>query len=541
MNTADRQRSTGRLTPTVLRAGDEAVLLECAGLEETLEVFQRLSVARQLNELNVNDLIPAARTVLIRGGEACEATRLITRIPDLLARSGGMLGSGTPNTPVVIPVVYDGPDLDEVATFSGLSPEEVIRMHSRGTYRVAFNGFSPGFAYLLGGDPRLHVPRRADPRPRVPAMSLGLAGPFSGIYPNESPGGWQLIGRASARMWDPLSDNPALLEPGMEVRFERARAQAVIRERSGDQRPNRESSDSRDIPALRVTQPAIHTLIEDAGRIGLVHLGVNTSGAADRGALARANALVGNAPDAPAIEMGPGTFVADVLEATTIALAGAERTGIISGARGDRPVPPLERVELEHGERIVLGSPSRGLRTVMALRGGVAARREAGSASRDTLAAIGPAPIRGGEVIARGNDVVAGASADPSLSQPVLPAPGEVTHLTLLLGPRSDWFEPDSLETLTRAEWTVSVQSDRVGIRLHGPELARRPQWRGAELLSEGMPHGAVQVPPSGQPILFLADQPLTGGYPVIAVLRREDRDTAAQLPPNARVRFSLV
>jgi KipI family sensor histidine kinase inhibitor len=116
-------------------------------------------------------------------------------------------------------VTYDGADLAEVARLSGLTTAQVIAAHTATPLRVGFGGFAPGFAYLVGGDPRLHVPRRAEPRTRVPAGSVGLAGEFSGVYPRESPGGWQLIGRTDAALWDVTRDKPALLTPGMWVQF----------------------------------------------------------------------------------------------------------------------------------------------------------------------------------------------------------------------------------------------------------------------------------------------------------------------------------
>ena len=128
----------------------------------------------------------------------------------------------TGDADVVIDVTYDGEDLDEVARLTGLAPQEIVAAHTGRPWRVGFSGFAPGFAYLVGGDERLAVPRRSDPRTKVPVGSVGLAGEFSGIYPRESPGGWQLIGRTSAVLWDVDRENPALLTPGMWVQFRRA-------------------------------------------------------------------------------------------------------------------------------------------------------------------------------------------------------------------------------------------------------------------------------------------------------------------------------
>jgi len=188
----------------LLPCGDRAVLLDCASLDEASSWFAALS-----------DLDPVlgAQTVLVRGNTAELRAAIATRQP-------------TPSTlateadEIVIPVSYDGPDLAQVAAVTELSEDEVIAAHTGTTWTVGFGGFAPGFAYLIGGDPRLHVPRRATPRPDVRAGSVGLAGAFSGIYPRSSPGGWQLIGHTDMALFDVDRKPPAVLQPGMRVRFE---------------------------------------------------------------------------------------------------------------------------------------------------------------------------------------------------------------------------------------------------------------------------------------------------------------------------------
>ncbi|MDX6277056.1 MAG: hypothetical protein QOJ72_1184 [Nocardioidaceae bacterium] len=184
--------------------GDTALLVDCESLEEAQGWYAALC-----------DHVPAvlgARTVLLRGVPS-----------DLRA----IVGRTTPTAPgtssatqtVEVPVTYDGADLNDVARLTGLTAAEVVDAHTASTWSVAFGGFAPGFCYLVGGDPRLVVPRRESPRPRVPAGSVGLAGEFSGVYPRESPGGWQLIGHTTLAMWDSGRDEPALLVAGMTVRF----------------------------------------------------------------------------------------------------------------------------------------------------------------------------------------------------------------------------------------------------------------------------------------------------------------------------------
>jgi len=165
----------------------------------------------------VVDVVPAARTVLIEleHHRIQAATRRRLSRLDVESTSSTALSGAD----VVIDVRYDGDDLAEVATLTGLDAQAVVETHTATAWRVGFCGFAPGFAYLIDGDPRLHVPRKPEPRTRVPVGAVGLAGEFSGIYPRESPGGWQLIGHTDASMWDVHRSEPALLTPGMWVRF----------------------------------------------------------------------------------------------------------------------------------------------------------------------------------------------------------------------------------------------------------------------------------------------------------------------------------
>ncbi len=198
--------------------GDRALLIECADAAEVVAVGHALRAA-DLPE--VSDIVPGARTVLVR----LRAIGLQTPVRNRLAGIGPLArrtASGDTGPEVVIDVSYDGADLDEVAAMLGMTPDEVVEAHTGTTWRAGFVGFAPGFAYLVGGDPRLRVPRRETPRTRVPRGSVALAGEFSGVYPRESPGGWQLIGRTEAAMWDIGRDVPALLRPGMTVRFRAA-------------------------------------------------------------------------------------------------------------------------------------------------------------------------------------------------------------------------------------------------------------------------------------------------------------------------------
>lgn len=194
-------------------AGRAAVLVECADIDEVIGLHAALRCDRPVGCV---DLVPAARTVLVTFDPAVTSHDAVVRhVRTLVVEPGRHTGG----TVVDIRVTYDGEDLAEVARLTGLAEAEVVRRHLDGRYVVAFCGFSPGFAYLVGADPALDVPRRSTPRTRVPAGAVALAGAFTGVYPRPGPGGWQLLGRTDAVLWDLAAQPPALLAPGTRVRF----------------------------------------------------------------------------------------------------------------------------------------------------------------------------------------------------------------------------------------------------------------------------------------------------------------------------------
>ena len=203
----------------LLPCGDAALLAELDDLSDVLALRSAIEAERDGGGLTeVIDVVPAARTVLVRcrpveGG--------LSRVAERLTQLDVTHHTSDEGPEVEIEVYYDGPDLADVAELTGLSEDEVVRLHTDAEWTVAFTGFLPGFGYLVGGDERLSVPRRDESRTKVPAGSVGLAGEFTGAYPKESPGGWQLIGRTEARLWNPDREQPALLAPGTRVTFVR--------------------------------------------------------------------------------------------------------------------------------------------------------------------------------------------------------------------------------------------------------------------------------------------------------------------------------
>ncbi|MCM3883623.1 urea amidolyase family protein [Frankia sp. R82] len=573
----------------VLACGVDALLVEVADLAAAGRLYSRL---RRATPPGVVALVPAARTVLVRFDPARtdlphlrrHLTTLTPARPDTDPDGSPLSSPDLPDIPVpsdtstpsdaasdasrdlptvTVPVHYDGPDLAEVARRTGLTPAQVVERHTRGTHRVAFCGFAPGFAYVSGLDPVLHLPRRDSPRTRVPTGAVAIADQFTGVYPRASPGGWHLIGRTDLPVFDLDRDPPALLPPGTPVRFVAIDAPTPIDVNSAAVARTTRAPASAPAPApapapadggsagrlatagvrqatITVVSPGPLATIQDLGRTGLAHLGITGAGALDRRSLRLANRLVGNQESAAGIEATYGgldvTFDAPGLIAVTGAPCPLELAG--------RAIGMYAPVEVRAGARLRVGSPGQGpwtagstgphaagVRTYLAIRGGLDVPSVLGSCSRDTLAGLGPAPLTAGDVLPLGRPQAAAPLVDLAPQARYLAEP----VLRVILGPRDDWFTPDALATLWTSSYEVGADSDRIGIRLRGPALTRRIA---GELPSEGMVAGGIQIPPDGQPVVFLADHPVTGGYPVVGVLAPGDLSVAAQCRPGQHIRL---
>ena len=275
--------------------------------------------------------------------------------------------------------------------------------------------------------------------------------------------------------------------------------------------------------ALTVLATGPLTTVQDTGRAGQAALGIGRSGAADRASAALANRLLGNPPDAAVLEVTFGGLAVRAEGDLLVVTTGARCAG---AAAHDAPVL------LRAGAQLRLGAPGSGLRTYLGVRGGVDVPPVLGSRSTDVLAGLGPPAVAVGDVLPVGTSPLPPPGVD--LAPVPDPPDGEVV-VPVLAGPRDDWFGASAWATLTDAVYTVTSDSNRVGLRLDGPPLER---VRAGELPSEGMVRGALQVPPAGTPVLFLADHPVTGGYPVVGYVVDEHVNRCAQLRPGQPLRF---
>jgi KipI family sensor histidine kinase inhibitor len=543
----------------IRRSGSRALLVEFADLRSVLAFHGQLKTKPLPGQV---DAVSAAATVLVKFSSATHTKEAADLIPDLEFASSLHTNSGRL---VTIEVVYDGQDLEEVGRLTGLGADGVVAEHTGQLWTGAFSGFAPGFTYLVGENHTLDVPRQQTPRTSVPAGAVALGGTFSAVYPRKSPGGWQLIGRTDAVMWDLARESPALVRPGDTVRYVAVRDVVSVQgeDREGQRAAmpsSRESKDPhvdgwpKDAPdsfGVRVKSPGLQSLIQDLGRPGYGDLGVSISGAADGRAARQANRLVGNEAGAAVIENLMGGLVVSAQGDQVLAVTGAHTTLEIRGSNQAtlRTAALCEPFALLDGESLHLGPTTVGVRAYVAIRGGLDVPQVLGSRSTDSMSGIGPAPL------------------DPETFLHVAPTPGvkpvgwnepptvdeaPEAALRIILGPREDWFSEAGVQDLINQRWLVTEQSNRVGVRLApvavsaevgmsaqpGKALKRS---HGGELPSEGAVNGALQVPPSGHPVLFLADHPTTGGYPVIAVVVTEDLPSAAQLSPGHLVSFTIV
>ncbi|MBZ5587927.1 MAG: 5-oxoprolinase subunit PxpB [Acidobacteriia bacterium] len=526
------------IRPDLRHASDHTLLVTFAG-EATgaarRQVRQALAILQAEPLSGVTDLHPAYVSLLVSYDPTVADREDVRRqVAERLATADRF---NLPDPRVVqIPVVYGGewgPDLPEVATVSGLSPDEVVREHTSGDYVVCFLGFSPGFPYL-GGMPRaIAVPRRSTPRTRVAAGSVAIAGSQTGIYPLASPGGWQIIGRTPLTLFDAQRTPPALLATGDRVTFVKSSGVEFPERGSGAGTPPQAPDGS---GAIRVVKPGFQSTVQDLGRPGHAHLGVSACGTADPFSLRVGNWLVGNPEGAAAIEMTllGGAFAFG--GPASIAIAGSDLSPTLDG----HPVPLWTAVEVRSGQTLTFGATRGGARCTLCVGGEIAIRPVLGSASTHLTSGLGGLEgraLRAGDVLPLRGPVRAGhhGRVFPAATASRLLRRNE---LRLVRGAQWEWFTHDSRAALFASSWVVEEDSSRMGLRLRGTPLTAERQ---GTMLTEGVSLGALQVPGGGQPILSFVEHQTTGGYPQIACVIAADIHRVGQLRPRDEVRFVEV
>lgn len=541
--------------PRWIPMGERAILLRF-GEEISLETNRRVhAVCRALDRklpAGVTDLVPSyASLLVVFNSNEANLAALRTELSRAVAQVSWRERNSSWRWE--IPVVYGGtrgPDLETVARALSLSQADVVRLHAATTYRVFALGFAPGFGYLGVLPEELRLPRRAEPRDRIPAGSVAMAERQTAVFPLERPAGWHILGWTPVRMFRPGARHPFVLAPGDAVQFRAVGSEEeahdltdrfVTSRWKSRPRPAASLELERSLPRtplLRVVEAGHRTTIQDLGRAGAARYGMPAGGAMDPEALRMANLLAGNPEDAAALE---SVWKGPTLEAMTdcwVGLAGAMTIPQRDGA----PVASPGRVRLRRGQRLRVGNVVSGLHIYVAVSGGFTADRFLGSASTYVPGGVGGIA---GTTIRKG--VVLCAASRPSsqrwdseggVPEALLERAPDIPVLRATPGPHWKLFAPNDLDRLFGGSLTFSAQSDRTGLRLEGAKLVPR---RRPSLASFGMVRGAIQVPPAGNPILLAADAHPMGGYPIVAVVARADFGALAQIQPGEEFRLQLA
>ena len=419
-----------------------------------------------------------------------------------------------------IPLRY-GDDLDKVAKKIGRTVEEVIHLHSSATYTVAAIGFSPGFPYLIGLPEELRLPRLDTPRP-VSAGSVALAGDQAGIYPFDSQGGWHVIGQTSLTLFDPQNDSPSLLAPGDQVKFTAVKYLPTCITIS-------KSTSAKAHGAIEIVEAGALTSVQDLGRHGYQSIGVTPGGAMDPIAAKVANRLLGNPEDHALLECAMLGPVLKFHRACRIAMLGW------SDHRCGRPI------EMAAGEVLDLRSATIGSYAYLAIAGGIDVPQVLGSRSTDLRAKFGGhqgSRLQNGDHLEIGEAPCGPRGANWHVRWPYDHAKGRTLTLRYIRGMQSDWFSPSSLEAFANSQFRISSKSDRVGMRLDGPKMSRVTD---AEMVSQAVVRGSIQVPPDGTPIVLMAECQTIGGYPQMGHLISADLPKLARANTVTSLRFREV
>lgn len=545
----------GRADRRVIEAGDAALLLQIGppgspeGLDADVnrEAIGIADAIRRARRAGVRDVLSTYRSVAVFF-DPLEAD--VDDLRSALESCDPIEPTGEAARHIEVPVVYgghDGPDLDEVAAFAGCDAATVIERHLSRAYRVFMLGFLPGFPYMAAVDPSIAAPRKPTPRIGVPKGSVGIAGQQTGIYPSDSPGGWQIIGRTPLTLFDPERTPPALFAPGDLVRFVRATPD-IVGQREGPGTNSGPGTKHEARGTITVLRPGIMSSIQDLGRFGYAHLGVPPAGPMDPAAHNLGNALVGNSDDAATIEstlLGPELrFERPVRVAITGANLSPEADGI--------PIACDAPVDCAPGSVLRFGSRKSGGRAYIAFAGGIDVPSVLGSRATHVQSGMGGLDgrlLRAGDRLIVGRGLLASPSAPhpaaslgPGEARPTLGPPGVVrgvvrggARLRVMRGPQAHYFDDAAFDRLQHSRFVISPQSNRMGYRLSGERI---PVAAAGDMLSDAAFTGAIQVPPSGDPILLMADRQTTGGYPQIAVVISADIPVAGQLLPGDWIEF---
>ncbi len=555
-------------------AGDQALVVEFGQVispeisQQIRQFMNHLEKDELYKEWNIRELLPTYRSVLMLYDPLkTDFAELQEKLQDVLPEQGE-LKSESKRT-ILIPTCYEeefGPDIAFVAEHAGISIDEVIQRHSAVDYLVYMLGFTPGFTYLGGLDTTIATPRLAQPRIKIPAGSVGIADQQTGIYPIDSPGGWQLIGRTPLHLYTPDTEPPVLMRAGDYVRFkpvskeEYLEIEQAIEDgtysieiiESGEQQEEKSNEEQKSVLqesvenqssepteklnsiAIKVKKAGLLSTIQDEGRYGYQQFGVAVGGAMDQDSFLLANELVGNKDNQWAIEMNylGGQFVFQ--NDTIAAITGADMQAKVNGRKVNR----YEALFLHKGDELTFDLAIDGARTYLSIQGVVDIPKVLGSFSTYTRGKMGGfqgRPLQDGDEL----HVKTGIKRQ-AYKLPEIPAVAikDTIIVRCVVGPQAEAFEATEIEKLFQSEYTVTDQSDRMGYRLEGEPIKHLTR---ADIISDGILFGSIQIPGNGQPTIMMADHQTTGGYTKIATAITPDLPRLAQAIPGTKIKFEKV
>lgn len=531
----------------ILIAGDSTLVVRF-GNEISEKVNQQVRAFRMAAEKvkidGVVEYIPTYSTVYVFYDPLRICTKEIIKKLKQIGTEASHAELPTPNI-VDVPVAYggeNGPDICNVADAHGLTTEEVIKRHSSKEYLVYMLGFTPGFTFCGGLGDDLATPRIKNPRTKVPAGSVGIAGKQTGLYAISSPGGWQLVGRTTKRFYDPEAEPPVPVKAGDYVRFVPITAEEFEAHRAeveaADNPPDYSSWSPAGTPVFNVAVAGALTSIQDRGRFGYQELGISASGAMDELAFRLANRIVGNDDNTPALEItliGPRL---EVQKEALIAVTGADLSFTIN----NRPAPLYTAIKITNGDVIAFGAPQKGMRAYIAINGGISTPLVMGSASTNLGSKIGGymgRKLEKGDILKSIDSKIPEAYINYSVNPEDFKFGAKDGVFRVILGPEDDHFTDDGIHTFFTNEYKLSDKCDRMGARLEGPAVAHNE--KGAGIISDGITMGAIQIPGDGSPIVLLKDRGTVGGYSKIGTLCSVDVFRFSQNRPGESVSFEMI
>lgn len=458
---------------------------------------------------------------------------------------------------ITIPVCYEdqefAPDLEKVALHAKLSKEEVIKLHSSSDYLIYMMGFLPGFPYLGGMNPQLETPRLETPRTKIPAGSVAIGGAQTGLYPVESPGGWNIIGRTPLRLFDVKRKPFFLYEAGDKIRFlpitreefENFDESLWLAQVAGNSEASIETSDdaadSKEVyecgGGIKILEPGLLTSIQDSGITGFQKYGIGQSGAMDQISFALANQICGNEKNAACLETTLAGPLIRFVTACDFAITGAVfENATLDGMR----IEMNKKIIAKAGSLLSCGFASKGLRSYIAFSGGLLVPKVFRSSSTNLKSKIGG--YMGRKLQADDQLAIGINKKNPLLVPDNKSTEGFTENKDVLLldckkSSQFDFFQEKMVKKFTDSIYTVSAESDRMGIRFTGPGL----ECGKTDIISDAIPFGAVQITSAGLPVVMAADRQTTGGYAKIACVKKSAMYRLAQALPGTKVRFNLL